>query len=167
MIKSLLLSGRVWKYGSNISTDHILPSRFMTQIEPEELTKNCMSGLDLDFATKVQSGDILVAEENFGYGSSREQAPWALKYAGIEAVVAISFARIFFRNCYNIGLPAIGCETFVQQVKTGDIVEIDLAVGSIVNKSNGQKYGFSRPPLFLLDYVKAGGLIPYLTQKMS
>ncbi len=160
-------TGRVWKYGDNISTDHILPSRFMTQVEPHELAANCMAGIDTEFAKKVKPGDIVVAGYNIGYGSSREQAPQALKYAGVSAVIAKSFARIFYRNCYNVGLPAISCRQFVDEVSEGDLVEVNLKEGVITNKTTGKSYYFIKPPEFLLEYIKLGGLIPYLEKLMT
>lgn len=159
--------GRVWKYGDNISTDHILPSRFMTQVEPHELAANCMAGIDRDFAKKVKTGDVLVAGYNIGYGSSREQAPQALKYAGVSAVIAKSFARIFYRNCYNVGLPAITCQEFVDEVSEGDLVQVNLKAGIITNNTIGKCYRFIKPPEFLLEYIQSGGLIPYLEKQMA
>jgi 3-isopropylmalate/(R)-2-methylmalate dehydratase small subunit len=159
--------GRVWKFGDHISTDHILPSRFMTQVKPHELAKNCLTPLIPDFAARVQEGDVLVAGDNVGYGSSREQAPWALKYAGIRAVIAKSFARIFYRNCYNIGIPALICPPFVVEAEEGDEVEVRLAQGKLVNVTKDKIYDFEKPPSFMLDYIKLGGLIPYIEAQMN
>ena len=161
-MEKLQYRGRVWKYHDNVSTDHILPSRFMTQVEPRELAAHCMAGLDPDFAGSVHPGDIFVAGYNLGYGSSREQAPRALLHAGIKAVVARTFARIFYRNCYNIGLPAIVCPSFVAEVSSMDEVEVDLPAGEIRNLSLGTTYAFVRPPAFLLDFVRVGGLIQHI-----
>jgi len=154
--------GRAWKYPDNVSTDHILPSRFMTEVEPAELAAHAMAGIDPGFAAGARPGDILVAGYNLGYGSSREQAPRALLYAGVKVVVARTFARIFYRNCYNIGLPAITCQEFVDAVSGMDEVEVDLEGGTIRDLSTGGTFGFARPPAFLLDYIAAGGLIPHL-----
>ena len=162
-MEELIYKGRAWKYGDNVSTDHILPSRFMTQVEPKELASHCMAGIDPDFAQGVRSGDILVAGYNIGYGSSREQAPWSLKHAGVKAIIARSFARIFFRNCFNIGLPAITCPEFVEEASKMDEVELDLPGGKIRNLRLGKTYSFIRPPEFLLEYVRVGGLIPFLS----
>ena len=159
--------GQILKLGDNVSTDHILPSRYMTQVAPHELAANCLSGIEPDYSTRIKAGDLLVAGENIGYGSSREQAPQALKYAGISVIVAKSFARIFYRNCYNIGIPAIVCPSFVKEATEGDTAEVDLAQGSILNLSNGKSYDFQKPPEFLLEYVRLGGLIPYLEKIMS
>lgn len=163
----LVTSGHLWKFGDNISTDHILPSRYMTQVEPNELAANCMAGCAPQFSARVQRGDVLAAGENLGYGSSREQAPQALKYAGISAVIAKSFARIFYRNCFNIGIPAIACPTFVEEASEGDSIEVNLAVGLIYNKTRARTYEFTKPPEFMLTYIKLGGLIPYLEKHMS
>jgi 3-isopropylmalate/(R)-2-methylmalate dehydratase small subunit len=160
-------SGRIWKLGDNISTDHILPSRYMTQVEPHELAAHCLAGVERDFSRKIVSGDILAAGDNIGYGSSREQAPQALRYAGISAIVAKSFARIFYRNCYNVGIPAIVCPQFVQDLTEGDSAEIDFGSGTIRNLSNGRTYTFIKPPEFLMEYIRLGGLIPYLEKMIS
>jgi 3-isopropylmalate dehydratase small subunit len=162
-----VFEGQVWKFGDHLSTDHILPSRFMTQVRPSELAAHCLAGADPEFAARVHPGDIVVAGLNAGYGSSREQAPQALKHAGVSAVVAASFARIFYRNCYNIGLPAIICPALAAAVKTGDILRVDLAAGRIVSLASGLEYAFVPPPAFLLEYIKLGGLIPYLADHMG
>lgn len=162
-----IVLGRAWKFGDNISTDHILPSRYMTQVEPHELAANCMSGCDPEFSKKVQPGDVLVAGENIGYGSSREQAPHALKYAGISVVIAKSFARIFYRNCFNIGISAIVCPLCVEEVSEGDSIEVNLSEGLITNKTLSKTYNFTKPPEFMLDYIRLGGLIPYLEIQMN
>jgi len=165
--KRLIITGSVVKIGDNISTDHILPSRFMTQIEPDELAAHCLAGVDPELAARIAPSSILAAGENLGYGSSREQAPRALKHCGFSAVTAQTFARIFYRNCYNIGLPAIACPDFVAAVTTGDQVRIDLGRGIIQNESSGLSYRFIPPPDFLLDFVLAGGLIPQLHARLS
>ncbi|KJS87322.1 MAG: 3-isopropylmalate dehydratase [Peptococcaceae bacterium BICA1-8] len=162
-----ILKGRVWKFGDNISTDHILPSRYMTHVEPHELAANCMKGTDPDFFSKIHPGDIIVAGENIGYGSSREQAPQAIKCAQIGAVVAKSFARIFYRNCYNVGLPAIMAPDFVLDVNQGDLIEINYTQGGITNLTTGKKYEFIKPPDFLVEYIELGGLIPYLEKQLK
>ncbi|MFZ5943234.1 MAG: 3-isopropylmalate dehydratase small subunit [Bacillota bacterium] len=162
-----ILKGKVWKFGDNISTDHILPSRYMTHVEPQELAANCMKGADPEFSSKIQPGDIIVAGENIGYGSSREQAPQAIKCAQIGAVVAKSFARIFYRNCYNVGLPAITAPHFVLDVNQGDEIEINYTQGIITNLTTGKKYEFIKPPDFLVEYIELGGLIPYLEKQLK
>ena len=160
------LPGHVWKFGDNLSTDHILPSRFMTMVKPHELAANCLSGADPEFAQRVQRGDIVVTCVNTGYGSSREQAPQALKHAGVQAVIAKSFARIFYRNCYNVGMPAIVCPDFTSEVQNQDQVEINLEEGVIINLTTSKHYQFIKPPAFLLEYIRLGGLIPYLTASL-
>lgn len=162
-----IVCGSSWKYGDNISTDHILPSRYMTQVEPHELAANCMSGWDPEFSSKVQPGDVLAAGYNIGYGSSREQAPQALKHAGISVVIAKSFARIFYRNCYNVGIAAITCPAFVEEASDGDYIEVDIANGVIFNTTLDKTYEFNKPPEFMLEYIQLGGLIPYLEKHMS
>lgn len=159
-------SGRIWLFGDNISTDHILPSRYMTQIKPHELAAHCLAGADPQFAGQVKKGDIVVAGVNIGYGSSREQAPRSLKYAGVGAVVARSFARIFYRNCYNVGIPAIVCPEFVDEARNGNEAAIDLGKGIITNLANGKEYHFIKPPAFLIEYIRLGGLIPYLAAQL-
>jgi 3-isopropylmalate dehydratase small subunit len=161
------LEGGAWLFGDNLSTDHILPSRFMTQVKPHELAAHCLAGADPDFAAKVSPGDIVVAGLNCGYGSSREQAPQALKHSGVSAVVAASFARIFYRNCYNIGLPAIICPALAAAVQTGDVLRVDLTAGKAFNLTGGQEYDFVPPPAFLREYIRLGGLIPYLADQMG
>ncbi|EGO65263.1 3-isopropylmalate dehydratase small subunit [Acetonema longum] len=159
--------GRIWKFGDNISTDHILPSRFMTQVKPNELAANCLAGADPEFAKKVQQGDIVAAGFNIGYGSSREQAPQALKWAGVSAVIAKSFARIFYRNCYNVGVPAIVCPQFVEESTEMDLAEINLEEGIVTNLATGKEYRFVKPPAFLVEYIRLGGLIPYVSEKLA
>ncbi len=163
----LVTWSHLWKVGDNISTDHILPSRFMTQVEPYELAANCMAGCVPQFSSRILQGDVLAAGENLGYGSSREQAPQALKYAGVSAVIAKSFARIFYRNCFNVGIPAIVCPAFVEESSEGDLIEVNLEVGLIYNETLGKSYEFTKPPEFMLTYIKLGGLIPYLEEQMS
>jgi 3-isopropylmalate/(R)-2-methylmalate dehydratase small subunit len=165
--QGLIASERIWKFGDNISTDHILPSRFMTQIKPHELAANCLAGADPEFARNVKPGDIVVAGLNIGYGSSREQAPQSLKYAGVGAVIAKSFARIFYRNCYNVGMPAIVCPEFSEEAKNMDKAEINLEAGIITNLTTGKQYQFVKPPAFLIEYIQLGGLIPYIAAKLT
>lgn len=157
-----ILYGRVWKYGHHITTDGILASRFMTFLEPSELAANVLTDVDPDFARSVQPGDIVLAGDNFGYGSSREQAPLALKYAGVAAVVARSFARIFFRNAFNVGLPAIICPGIYDITETGDDMTIDLHGGLVSNLTRKVTVGMNPLPPFLTDMLAAGGLIEYL-----
>ena len=165
--RASISQGRVWKFGDNLSTDQILPSRFMTMVKPHELAANCLAGADPGFAKSVCAGDIVVAGINTGYGSSREQAPQALKHAGVNAVIAKSFARIFYRNCYNVGIPAIVCPEFAADVKAGEIAQVLFAEGLILNITAGAQYSFIKPPKFLMEYIRLGGLIPYLSVSLN
>ena len=165
--KSSVPQGRAWKFGDNLSTDQILPSRFMTMVKPHELAANCLSGADAGFAKAVRNGDVVVAGINTGYGSSREQAPQALKHAGVGAVIAKSFARIFYRNCYNVGIPAIVCPDFAEEANEGDLIQVNFDEGLIANLTTGVQYSFIKPPDFLKEYIRLGGLIPYLAASLK
>lgn len=157
--------GHVFKYGDNIDTDVIIPARYLNATKGEELAKHCMEDIDRDFINKVQPGDIIVAEKNFGCGSSREHAPLAIKCAGISCVIAETFARIFYRNSINIGLPIIECPQAAKAICTGDEVEVDFDSGVITNITRGEVYkGQSFPP-FMQGIIQAGGLVPYINAK--
>lgn len=158
---------RCWKFGDNISTDEILPARYMTIIDIEELGKLALSGADPDFAGKVIPGDIVMGGENFGYGSSREHAPLALKGAGVSAVIASSFARIFYRNSINLGLPVIVCAEAVDDAVEGDEVEVDMKNWTVRNLTQGKSYQFEPYPDFILDFIEKGGLIKALNDKLA
>ena len=132
-----MLKGKVHKYGANVDTDAIIPARYLSLSDPAELAKHCMEDMDKDFVVRVQPGDIIVAATNFGCGSSREHAPLAIRAAGISCIIAKSFARIFFRNAINIGLPLLECEEAVANTEAGDIFEVDLARGEIKNLPRG------------------------------
>jgi 3-isopropylmalate/(R)-2-methylmalate dehydratase small subunit len=155
------LSGRSWKYGDDINTDYIIPGRYMELTDPDEMALHAMEGIDEEFVTKVQEGDIIVGGVNFGCGSSREHAPLALKYSGVGAVIAESFARIFYRNAINIGLPSLECLGISDIVDKGDVLEIDVSGGEIINKFTGAKRVFTPLPEFILDIINAGGLTLY------
>lgn len=156
------LRGRVWKFGDGVDTDVIIPYKYKAKtIEPEELGPHAMEGLDPDFSKKVQKGDFIVAGRNFGCGSSREQAPVALKACGIAAVIAEGFARIFYRNAVNIGLPVITCPGVSREVEEGDEVEVDLAEGVVRNLRTGRSLVADKLPSFLSQVLEAGGLLPY------
>jgi 3-isopropylmalate/(R)-2-methylmalate dehydratase small subunit len=159
-----ILAGRAWKFGDDIDTDAIIPGRYLVINDPLELAEHLFEGVRPEMATQVRKGDIIVAGENFGCGSSREHAPLALKGAGITAVVARSFARIFFRNAINIGLPLFICAE-VDRIRDGDSLEIDMAGGIIHNQSRGESYKTTPLPLFLQEIVEAGGLVEY-TKRM-
>ena len=158
--------GRVWKYGDNVNTDVIFPGRFTYQImPPEEMAKHAMEDLDPAFAEGVKAGDVVVAGKNFGCGSSREQAASALKVAGVQAVVARSFARIYFRNAINLGLPVLQCDEAVDALRTGDSVDVDLAKGEI--RSAKGTFRFLPLPASVLGIIEAGGLIDYTKKKLA
>ena len=157
--------GHVFKYGDNVDTDVIIPARYLNATKGEELAKHCMEDIDREFVNKVQLGDIIVAEKNFGCGSSREHAPIAIKAAGVSCVIAETFARIFYRNAINIGLPIIECPEASKGIEAGDEVEIDFDSGMIYNITRGEVYkGQSFPP-FMQDIIQAGGLVAYINAK--
>lgn len=156
------LVGKAWKFGSNVDTDAIIPYQYKARtLDPAELGRHCMEGLDPDFPRKIDKGDFIVAGENFGCGSSREQAPMAIKGCGIAAVLAESFARIFFRNAINVGLPALECPGITDAVDGGDKLEVDLKEGTIVNLTKGRKLSAVKLPPFLRELLEAGGLVNY------
>ena len=161
------MAARCWKFGDNISTDEILPARYMTIIDIEELGKLALSGADPDFASKVTPGDVVMGGENFGYGSSREHAPLALKGAGVSAVIAKSFARIFYRNSINLGLPVIVCAEAVDDAVEGDEVEVDMKSWTVRNLTQDKSYQFEPYPDFILDFIEKGGLIKALNDKLA
>ena len=161
------LKGKVFKYGSHVDTDAIVPARHLNLLEPADLARHCMEDLDADFTGKVKSGDIIVADDNFGCGSSREHAPVAIKASGISCVIAKSFARIFFRNAINIGLPLLECEEAARDIKAGDTVEVDLASGAITNLSSGKSFTSKAYPEFMMQIVQAGGLVEYIKKKLA
>ncbi len=162
MANDMILKGKVHKYGSNVNTDEIIPARYLNTTEPAVLAKYCMEDIDKDFVKKVNKGDIMIAENNFGCGSSREHAPIAIKAAGISAVIANSFARIFFRNSINIGLPILECPEAVKDIKNGDTIEINLNKGIIYNISKKKTYQAQPFPEFMQKIIKAGGLLGYI-----
>jgi len=161
------LKGRVWKYGDNVDTDVIIPARHTNTHEPADLALHCMEDLDEEFASKVQPGDIIVAGNNFGCGSSREHAPIAIKGSGVSAVIAISFARIFYRNAFNMGLPIFECPEAVADVQTGETLEIDLNTGTITNLDRNKTYQSEPVPPFMQQLLDDGGLIPFVQREMA
>lgn len=161
------IMGKVWKYGDNVDTDAIIAARYLNTSDERELAAHCMEDLDATFAANVQPGDIMVAGANFGCGSSREHAPLAIKAAGVQCVVAESFARIFFRNAINIGLPILECPEAARTAESGHRLEIDLAQGLIRNLSLGQEYHATPYPPFMLGIIQAGGLIPYTQERLQ
>ena len=157
--------GRVFKFGSNVDTDVIIPARYLNSSDPDELATHCMEDIDKDFVENVQKGDIIVAEKNFGCGSSREHAPISIKAAGVSCVIAETFARIFYRNAINIGLPIIECKEASENIEAGDVVEIDFDSGVIVNKTKNQSYQGQAFPEFMQKIIKAEGLMNYINAK--
>lgn len=158
------MQGKVWKFGSNVDTDLIIAARYLNTSEPSELAKHVMEDARVGFADMMQAGDIIVAGENFGCGSSREHAPIALKAAGISAVIAPSFARIFYRNAFNMGLPIFELEESLE-IEEGDMVRIDMDKGEVVNISQAKTYRFVPIPEFMQKLVDAGGLIEFAKQE--
>ncbi len=164
--KSKILRGKVWRYGQNIDTDVIIPARYLNMSTPEELAQHCMEDIDPEFAGEVQEGDIIVGGENFGCGSSREHAPLAIKGARVSCVIAESFARIFYRNAINIGLPILVCPEAARAVRTGDHLTVDLETGRITHIESGETYTTSPFPPFIMDIIEAGGLVPYTRARL-
>ena len=157
--------GHVFKYGDNVDTDVIIPARYLNATKGEELAKHCMEDIDKDFVNRVQKGDIIVAEKNFGCGSSREHAPLAIKCAGISCVIAETFARIFYRNAINIGLPIIECPEAAASIQAGHEVEIDFDSGVITDKTTWESFEGQAFPPFMQKIIEAGGLVNYINQK--
>ena len=162
-----MLKGKVHKYGADINTDVIIPARYLYLSESAELAKHCMEDIDSEFLKKVKPGDIIVATTNFGCGSSREHAPLAIKASGISCVIAQSFARIFFRNAINIGLPLLECDDAVAQTEAGDILEVDLSRGKIKNLTNGLTFTAKPYPDFMAELISAGGLIEHTKKRLA
>ena len=162
-----VLEGKVWRYGDNIDTDVIIPARYLNTFDPKELAKHCMVDIDPTFAENVKAGDIMDGGKNFGCGSSREHAPVAIKESGVPVVIAASFARIFYRNGINVGLPLLEIGDDVEKIHAGDTLRIDISTGKIENLTTGDT--FQAPPLpgFIQDIAKAGGLINYVKGKMQ
>jgi 3-isopropylmalate/(R)-2-methylmalate dehydratase small subunit len=157
-------SGKVWKFGSNIDTDAIIPGRYLNVTDPEELAQHCMENQNPRFVQEAKEGDIIVAETNFGCGSSREHAPIAIKAKGISCVIAKSFARIFYRNSFNMGLPIIESEEAVDGIREGHEVEVDLASGEITNRTMGQRYRANPIPPFMQEIIDDGGLMKHIAK---
>jgi len=157
--------GIVFKYGDNVDTDVIIPARYLNSTDAKELAKHCMEDIDKEFAGKVKPGDIMVADRNFGCGSSREHAPLAIKTAGISCVIAKSFARIFYRNSINIGLPIIECEDAPDNISAGDVVSINFDTGVITNETTGKTFQGQAFPPFMQKIIDSEGLINYINGK--
>lgn len=157
--------GTVFKYGDNVDTDVIIPARYLNTSKAEELAAHCMEDIDTEFVKKVKQGDIMVAEKNFGCGSSREHAPLAIKTAGISCVIAKTFARIFYRNAINIGLPIIECEEAATKIQAGDRVEIDFETGIIKNLTKSEEYKGQPFPEFMQKIINDGGLVNFIKNR--
>ena len=161
------LKGKVHKYGADFNTDAIIPARHLNLSEPEELAQHCMEDVDSEFLTRVESGDIIVADTNFGCGSSREHASLAIKATGISCVIAKSFARIFFRNAINIGLPLLECVEAVDNTEAGDVLEVDLENGEIKNITRNKTFVAEPYPDFMMGIINAGGLVKHTKSKLT
>lgn len=156
---------KAWKFGDDVDTDVIIPARYLNQNTPEHLATHCMEDADIHFAQNVKLGDVLIAGKNFGCGSSREHAPVAIKAAGVQVVIAESYARIFYRNALNIGLPILECPDAVQGIEAGDEIQVDLQTGRIVNVTRSLQFDARPFPPFMQDLIQAGGLIPYIKRR--
>lgn len=157
--------GTVFKYKDNVDTDVIIPARYLNTSDPKELAKHCMEDIDAEFVNKVKTGDIIVADKNFGCGSSREHAPIAIKASGISCVIASTFARIFYRNAINIGLPIVECPEAVKGINAGDVVSVDFSSGIITNETTGKTFKGEPYPEFMQNIIAAGGLVEYIKKK--
>ena len=162
-----MIRGTVHKYGSNVDTDVIIPARYLNTTDHAELASHCMEDIDPEFVKKVKAGDVIVAEDNFGCGSSREHAPIAIKESGISCVIANTFARIFYRNALNIGLPIMECPEAVAGISSGDQVEVDLESGGITNLTTGKSYEAKPFPPFMRELIGAGGLVNYAKERLN
>ena len=162
-----MLKGKVHKYGANVDTDVIIPARYLSLSEPDELAAHCMEDIDKEFVKRVKPGDIMMATTNFGCGSSREHAPLAIKAAGVSCIIARSFARIFFRNAINIGLPLLECDDAVAQTEAGDTLEVDLSNGQIKNRTKGLTFTAKPYPDFMTELISVGGLIEHTERRLA
>jgi 3-isopropylmalate/(R)-2-methylmalate dehydratase small subunit len=161
----MLARGKVFKYGDNVDTDVIIPARYLNTSDAKELAAHCMEDIDAEFGNKVENGDIIVADKNFGCGSSREHAPLAIKTAGVSCVIAKTFARIFYRNSINIGLPILECVEAAEKIEGGDVVEVNFDTGVITNVTKGESYQGQAFPEFMQEIIKADGLVNYINNK--
>ncbi len=154
-------------YGDNVDTDVIIPARYLTSTEPEELARNCMEDIDAGFVERVELGDVMVGGRNFGSGSSREHAPIAIKGSGISVIVAESFARIFFRNAINVGLPIVECPGVTEGAETGDVFRVNLDAGTVENVTKGRAFSATPLPPFMQEILDAGGLMPWVARSLN
>jgi len=162
-----MLKGKVHKYGANVDTDAIIPARYLNVSEPSKLAKHCMEDIDVDFIKDVSPGDIIMATSNFGCGSSREHAPLAIKAAGVSCIIAASFARIFFRNAINVGLPLLESAEAVGKTNDGDTLEVDLKEGRIKNPTSGKMFSAKPYPDFMAELIAADGLVEYTKKRLA
>lgn len=160
-----MIQGKVWRYGDNIDTDVIIPARYLNTFDPAELAKHCMVDIDETFAANVKAGDVMVGGKNFGCGSSREHAPVAIKASGVPVVIAASFARIFYRNGINIGLPLLEIGDAVEKISANDVLKVDTSTGTIENLTTGNTFKAQPLPPFVQGIADAGGLINYIKSK--
>lgn len=160
----MIVKGKVFRYKDNVDTDVIIPARYLNTSDPKELASHCMEDIDSTFISRVSAGDIIVADKNFGCGSSREHAPLAIKASGISCVIAKTFARIFFRNSLNIGLPILECPDAVDAIKADDVVSVDFSNGKILNETTGEEFQAEPFPPFMQDVISSGGLAPYIKE---
>ena len=161
------ITGKAWKFGDDVDTDAIIPARYLNTSDPKALAAHCMEDADPEFAGKVAAGDLIVAGKNFGCGSSREHAPISIKAAGVGCVIAQSFARIFYRNAFNMGLPILESPEAAAAIQNGDTVEVDLSGGTILNRTRNETYRAQPVPPFMQKLLEAGGLIPYVKEQMA
>lgn len=161
----MTVRGTIWKFGNDVDTDAIIPARYLNTSDPEELARHCMEDADPAFVGKMKPGDIILAGKNFGCGSSREHAPVAIKGAGVGLVIAESFARIFYRNAFNIGLPILESAQAAAEIREGDDVEVDIETGVIIDHTTRQRYQATAIPPFMRELLAAGGLVPYVRRQ--
>ncbi|TCL63289.1 3-isopropylmalate/(R)-2-methylmalate dehydratase small subunit [Hydrogenispora ethanolica] len=161
------LQGKAWKFGNDVDTDLIIPARYLNTSDPQELAAHCMEDADPGFAKKVRAGELIVGGKNFGCGSSREHAPLAIKAAGVSCVIAASFARIFYRNAINIGLPILESPEASAAIAEGHTIEVDLATGRITDQTSGQSFQAAPFPSFMQELIRAGGLIEYVRERLT
>ncbi len=159
--------GKVFKYGNNVDTDVIIPARYLNTSEAKELAMHCMEDIDKDFVVNVEEGDIIVADKNFGCGSSREHAPIAIKASGVSCVIAQTFARIFYRNAINIGLPILECESAAKAIKSGDKVSVNFVTGVIKNLTKNEEYQAEPFPEFMQEIINCGGLVQRIKKQQN
>jgi len=163
----MIFEGTVHKYGRDVDTDVIIPARYLNTSDPAELAAHCMEDIDAGFVARVKPGDIIVAGENFGCGSSREHAPVAIKAAGVSCVVAASFARIFYRNAFNTGLPIVVCPEAAREAEAGDRLRVDVVAGRVENLTKAATYAADAYPEFMRELVESGGLLPYVRRRLE